>query len=544
MPDIPMSSLPSHSQWIGLTNAGTFSRRNENLRKLDEAIRLQSIPDVRAALITYLAEGDKDYVARNQTGIIDRLKTFVGLDADLEKEFDILEIPEVEEPASPFPPLSVAVTPLNPRIENVAEKLAMEISRLTEAQKQEALRHLSQARTNSLNLIKNSLTSMNQDLDRILGHIKIELVQNCVWFCQGMQQGITLFNRYHALDGEDRKFKVSIFKGIFGLFESLPFPLSLVGKVGGAVAGLLTVHSTQIQATELTIPSPQKLKDRMIAAAGAAYSNATTLGVSPATLAGHAAMIETFSNKFTDYAKKIATVFDDARVSIKDDDARRTYANTITLHLDQMDQETAITSHGTNEDFKILQLGTAIKQEFAPLEQVPKISQKEVELLVAVQLVADYAMAGLADNQVIHDMLPEELGALNIGQQFINLLSSKEIAIVQERPGANTSVAVYQSGKIPWDNRRYDVIALMLFFEWFKENINPFALLRPGVTFVAIQNYMAQYIKNLGVAMAAHISNDWSARTKITTTVRGVYHQVNYRQISVEHSTLGGLLKK
>lgn len=536
-------NIPSYSDWLNNTSGGFLSIRGPKLKALDELIRQQrraNDPALRDALSDYLAH--EDVGNRNRTLMIDRLISAVGLDKGfgdgLDSNFGVINldspsgqlswdsIPVVIEPPSPIPiPVSPQVDiPLDPWLQSDVENVfTVEI---TPADKARPVVDIQARREVKVNTLATKLTSMNSDLMQLEVEIRFKLLLGCQYFTLALHQGMEKFKELHRLDAQDKMFKVTIVKGIFGVLESLPFPLSALGKAGGAIAGLAQVD-TDWAGFKVTLPTPSGIKDRVIDAAATTFRNYSTINVQTSQLANHADTMVSFINDFDSYADVVINQLKAERSVIDNDSKRSSFARKLSTKLQSIDNVRQMGIPLGECLAKIDKLVRGINRQFDPLRRMPPVDVKEAQYWVTVQLIADYAMTGLCDNEntPIKAMAPKDLGGKVFGESFINFLASKEIGVLKIRETSFSSEAIYQGGQIPWDNRYYDVIALMLFLEWFQRKINPFDLLRPGFTAERIRGDISSYIRQLGIAMKAHATTT-TLGYKIASSVEGVHTQV------------------
>ncbi len=517
-----MSNIPSYTDWLNNTSGGVFSRRGPFLRSLDEKIQQRrDIPTIKAALEDYLAR--EDVGPRNGTGMIDKLIAAVGLGPKAtDSDFGVISlgisetIPDVIEPPNPIPVSPPVVVPVDPWLESEVEKVfTIEITPADQARPLIDIQARRDIRGNELAI---RLTSMNSDLIQLELEIRDRLVRNCINFTLAIQQGMEKFKELHLADAQDKQFKITIAKGIFGALESLPFPLSVLGKAGGALAGMADVD-TNWGGFKVTIPSPGGIKGAVEKAAKI-FKDTTTLNVQTDKLTNHAGMMEGFIRAFNKYTDDVLKNLEEKRKAIGNDASRKKLVQGVlskfqnARNLNTRDLREVSIEVGSKLR-TIDQLVKGINKQFEPLKRMPPIDIGELRLWITVQLIADYAMTGLCDNDniPIKNMTASDLGGKGFGEPFAKFLYSNEIKILELKETSGTTVATYARGRIPWEGRLYDVIAVMLFLEWFQRNINPFDLLRPDVTSGQFRKYISDYIKQLGIAMEKYQDKSFFRKT-------------------------------
>ncbi len=518
-----MSNIPSYSDWLNNTSAGVFSRRGPFLKALDEKIQhRRDISTIKAALEDYLAH--EEVGSRNGTGMIDKLIAAVGLGATATgNDFGVIAlgmneaIPDVIEPPNPIPvaPPPVEV-PVDPWLESQVEQ-AFTIE-ITPADQARPLIDFQARRDIKGNALAIKLTSMNSDLMQLELVISRKLVLICQYFTLAIQQGLEKFKELHLADAQDKQFQITVAKGIFSAIEALPFPLSVLGKVGGALASMADVD-TNWGGYKVTIPSPGGVKGA-VAEAAQTFKDKTTLNVQTGKLANHANTMTSFIQAFNSYKDDVLKNLEQKRKVIGDDPSRNRlvqgvlskFKNTRNLNAKDLNE---VSVEVGSKIRTIDQLVRGIKKQFKPLEDMPAVDIDELRIWMTVQMIADYAMTGLCDNDntPIKNMTASDLGGKGFGEPFAKFLYSDEVKILQLKETTGATVAIYAGGRIPWEGRLYDVIAVMLFLEWFQRNINPFDLLRPDVTTVKFRKYITDYIKQLGIAMEKYQDKSFFRKT-------------------------------
>jgi hypothetical protein len=514
-------SIPSYTDWLNNTSGGVFSARSPHLKALDELIKQRrSESEIKAALENYLAL--EDVGRRNNTGMIDKLIDAVGLGVqDTGSDFGVTTIPDVMEPPSPIPAAPPEEVTADSSFDNEVKRLfSIEI---TQEQSVAPVIDIQARRDTKYNALSNKLISMNSDLMQLELEIRHKLGMSCQYFILSLQQGLEKFKELHRLDAEGKQFKITIAKGIFQAMESLPFPISAVGKLGGAIAGLAQVDTTW-SAYKVELPTPDGVEGA-IKEAAKKFKDLTTVNVQTDKLANHADKITEFIKAFNNYTDDVINNLTQERSAIANDSKRSKLARNV---LEQLKTTSNLNDMGIivgRQQMIIDKLVKNINKKFDPLRRMPPIEISEVRMWITVQLIADYAMTGLCDNDniSIKNMTANDLGDKSFGDSFVDFLRSNEVQILEKRETSGTSAAIYQRGRIPWDGRPYDVIAVMLFLEWFQRNINPFDLLRPNVNQSQFKKYISDYIRQLGVAMQAHEARTTFKRSKTVDNVEAVH---------------------
>jgi len=532
-----MAGIPSYSDWMNNTNAGAFHRRGSLLRDLDEKIKQRrDIPTIRAALKRYLQNESEDSALRNRTGMVDQLIKAVGLGPrDTGDDFDVIAyngpVPDVKEPKPSLPESAPPPPRVDPRLEQEAQALNKVLTPriIAGLQKWKGLHKTYHDRVGYKNSLMTKMASMSGDLKSLRSDIQHKLHSTQMELKEALEQGIDKFKERHRAQAADVEFKITMAKSVFEAIETLPFPLSVVGKVGKAVAGALTVD-TQWTGYELTIPTPDTLKGK-IQQASEAINRMRTMNIATSEIKNPESFKIHFLEIFNEHKKSILDEFEKAESSISDDARRSALAQKFFENLRAFESKTDLNIVSVARERLIGRLGDSIKQQFEPFLRMPRVDIEKARAFVTLQLIADYAIYNvckLEKGEHIKTMQASDLAAKGkeLGKPFIDFLASKEAGfIIKFKEKSGTSVGIYAGGQIPWDESTNHAIAVMLFLEWFQRTINPFKLFHPQIDYDEFHKMISEYIRNLGLAMKRYETTEYGFKT--TSSVESVHRDVS-----------------
>lgn len=362
------------------------------------------------------------------------------------------------------------------------------------------------------------LGGMYTDLGIFKGRLNQKLATTLSNFTFCVQAGFNKFKELHRLDAEDLDFNLTIAKGIFSALEALPFPFSMIGKAGGAVAGQLETHKT-FGSFVLTVPTPggfkQACKDKI-----AGVMSYKVLNVSPKKLKDQDGVIFEFIDYFNQFNGAIDQAWDIQLSSIDDVVKREKLVSTRLGEIKASTVPAEVDRQVEEVKTSIQSLKDEIKKQFRDLEQFQPVAPQGTSIWITVGLIADYAIDGLCGGKDVKTMTIKELGKIRFSSAFAQFLYSEEVGILALKTTTGQSKAFYGRGQIPWDGSANHIIATMLYLDWFKRNHNPLELFAQKVKTAHYRMWSADYIRNLGAAMMAHKATAFETTAQLDAEIQ------------------------
>jgi len=312
------------------------------------------------------------------------------------------------------------------------------------------------------------------------------------------------FEEFFKASGKETEAKLSLAKSFFkAVADYAPFPISVVGKIGGAAVGLLHVD-TQIQQTRSIGQSEYFNSDIPTLVAATAKLDAvknwgtdlTRLGVNGSAISSSTTIKDTIDSA------KVATLT--ALIGVFTEAINETYGDNPSQMADKSTQFfSAVNTSNPNARpellsqltvHKITLLSDATRQAIVGMQSLPLIESKALQRYIELQLFAEY-MAQLAPGSDFDVTIPDAL---------INRLATSPFNLVTKKSGSGQSAQIYQSGKIPWQGHIRHKGAIILFFRWYAKNVNAFDIAVGRISISDVDAAITTTVKQIGTAIAAH----------------------------------------
>jgi hypothetical protein len=312
------------------------------------------------------------------------------------------------------------------------------------------------------------------------------------------------FEEFFKASGKETEAKLSLAKSFFkAVADYAPFPISVVGKIGGAAVGLLHVD-TQIRQTRSIGQSEYFNSDIPTLVAATAKLDAvknwgtdlTRLGVNGSAISSSTTIKDTIDSA------KVATLT--ALIGVFTEAINETYGDNPSQMADKSTQFfSAVNTSNPNARpellsqltvHKITLLSDATRQAIVGMQSLPLIESKALQRYIELQLFAEY-MAQLAPGSDFDVTIPDAL---------INRLATSPFNLVTKKSGSGQSAQIYQSGKIPWQGHIRHKGAIILFFRWYAKNVNAFDIAVGRISIADVDAAITTTVKQIGTAIAAH----------------------------------------
>jgi hypothetical protein len=585
-----MKPLPFRFEdWLEKTSAGVFAVRSAPLKTLDQALRTYDraasmhmaneahLLAVRDALLKFIAAEDArsgmeswKRSSRNRDRIIEDLVTAVGLGVTADHNdvqafaWDEAMVPEVSEPEldpivlppvpqidpqlearakrltagpearggltpSKLPQELAPPTPtVSPYPSPQAHQLARRPPRLPSRSEGVAPAELAPLSPSdaSVTHVRVEVESLNSDLIRLAGTFSEKLNADRSYYANCVTKGFKDFKDLHALESEAINFKLSLAKSAFEALKAAPFPFSILGSIGAAVVGQFKAD-TEWTSLRVELPTPAGIMGT-IEGAGKAFKEATTVGVSPGALNSQETVINTFLLHVENFRQDMKKGFEERIKPLDNWDNRRVLA-----------QQLAADAMRTNVDPRenaltfLRRIGDDISRLFDEFLRLSQSGLDDVSAWITVQMIADYALTGVCKDKDVKQMTVGELGGMAFGDPFARFLATPIVDVVRLKDKSGASADIYSGGKIPWNGSANHKIAIFLYLDWFRRNINPYLMLTGALHPRQVNHYSQEYIWNLGSAMKTHKATAFK-------NVQGIQQAVDRAAQSTSAASIGG----
>ncbi len=369
--------------------------------------------------------------------------------------------------------------------------------------------------------------------------------------------------------GKENEAKIGMAKSLFGALASYaPFPLSVVGKIGGAACGLLHASTSITQERALgphkyfdsNIPTLEKFNTKL----GAVKNWTTELtrlgvdgGVMPSGTSIHNAIdmargrtvtllnkvflesvSETYGLSPDDTANKGTEFYLKVEATLVPGGSRPTFAHAVRVPgpgparfvLPTHDKQAELKAQSQARPEAVAQMAinkttaifNATKEAIQSSGTLTVVNSATIQPFIELQLMAEY-LAVLIPNEDFTKAIPEAL---------IKRLENAPFELVQRKTGDGQTDKIYELKKLPWvAGHPRHVGALVYFFRWYKRSVNPFDLATGRVTATGVREAMATAIGEIGTAVQAHKvtrrgrsadTADWTRVAGDVARIRGV----------------------
>lgn len=511
-----MTEIPTYDQWMSDTAGSFYERRNDFLRALDQAIKdyhsrgknKTDLDIVRKTLYAYVTNHEQrkradswKHSIRNKRGAVERLMLAV-MDGPTPRIPDPPQEPE-PRPLPPPPPRVVSC----PQAKKLLDELSLQFKYMKETP-QEAILGPHETR------LYTAITSLSTDLGKLYCDVTAALERTRNNFLNSIQAGLETFVGLHTADAEDTSFKLNIASKVFSAMESLPFPLSVIGKAGGAITGLAKVETIGPHLNKLTVrmPQPEGIT-KAISDAAETFNQWRTVNVAPSKIGGLGNVRSQFVIHFQKFESSLKDAWKLETDRIGNDQARRALAREmVSTSLSKLRINAEMQTKVNNLEREIRSLGESIASKFKHFTDLNAIDHEQVGLWITISVIADYAISGLCgleENQAITSLDARTLGGKRFGDKFAEFLASDEVGLLEMKTSERKSSAIYGDGKIPWAGHPAHVVAVLLYLDWMKRTLNPFDLISKTTDISTFKRRSKEYIQQMGKIIQSNYESHW-----------------------------------
>ncbi|HEY4216795.1 MAG TPA: hypothetical protein VGM67_06630 [Gemmatimonadaceae bacterium] len=346
----------------------------------------------------------------------------------------------------------------------------------------------------------------------------------------------TEFEAFFRAVGKENEAKIAMAKSFFGALSSYaPFPLSIVGKVGGAACGLL---HTDVAIRQERVVGPHKYFDSNIPTLEkfntklGEVKNWTTdltrLGVAGGSLPSGTTLAGAIDIAKGRAVTLLNAVFLQAIAETYGSTPGEQAAKGTEFYL-KVQEGLGGVGGGAREELvaqmalnKANSIFNATKAAIGSVGALAVVNAEDIQPFIELQLMAEYLAA----------LMPGEDFTKAIPDALITRLESAPFNLIARKTKTTKSTAVYAAKKLPWiAGHPRHVGAIVYFFRWYKKSVNPFDIATGRVTTTGIRDAMGTAIAEIGTSVQAHHvkrrlrttdTADWTAVAREVALIRGV----------------------
>ena len=327
------------------------------------------------------------------------------------------------------------------------------------------------------------------------------------------------FEQFFKEQGKETEAKISMAKKLFkAIADYAPFPVSIVGKIGEAACGVLTVDTSISQTRRLGGPQYFNSDIPTLANASAKISKVTNwateltrLGVSSSTLPSSTSIadrLDSAKNNTIDvlikvFKQSVDEVYGDSPTAManKSTEFYRAVQDSMTDARTGVTAGPQLMTHMVVN--KITALSDATLKTLNSLGEMNLVESSVLQPFIELQLVAEYlALAAPADGSFDDFSIPDSL---------IKRLESAPHELILRKTGSGQSDDIYARHKIPWAGNIRHIGAIVIFFRWYAVSVNAFDIATGKTDAATVRTAMNAMIVKIGAALNTH---------KITRTAR------------------------
>ena len=305
--------------------------------------------------------------------------------------------------------------------------------------------------------------------------------------------------------------RINLASSMFGALESGPFPISLIGNIGSAVCSRLHVDTSIPQTREVgprqyfnaEIPFVEKV-NRKLQSASESVDELTRLGVNAHELSSAASLGNQLDQTMTLSAQVMERVIREAideayGHDLVDQEAKcLAFVQAYRTRIYGPDANVPLGTIEGKITAAIQQLEEGVSRVITGFQSnLDSVNSEGLQPLVELWLYAQYMAILAPDDEIDSVTIPDSL----IGR----LENSPHELILRKSRKHNQSARIYsEQKKIPWSAHPNHKGALVLFFRWFRREVNPFHVASGRLTVAMVQSEMRTTIARIGRAIGDH----------------------------------------
>jgi hypothetical protein len=319
------------------------------------------------------------------------------------------------------------------------------------------------------------------------------------------------FEELFSAQAKDTSFKVSLAKKLFNAIkEYAPWPLSLVGKAGEAICGVLHVDEDIRQIDVLGPPIYFGNKVPVLAKASEKIAtiknfaeDLTRVGVSNAKLDSAASIHDQIDTAKTKALEVLTAVFKQGVKDVFGDTVKEVEDKSLRYLLDVIYANPDVSDQGivALATTKISILAEKTVQSLDDLGAVTFLDAHTLQPFIELQLFAQL-MASIAPPST-------DIGAVAVPANLIARLNDKKHNLIRLKSEKGTSLLIYAQGYIPWADHPRHRAAVVLFFRWYAAKVNPFQIAFNKKTPRQALDAMRSVIGRIGVGLKDFEETHW-----------------------------------
>ncbi|WP_295552768.1 hypothetical protein [Limnohabitans sp. Rim8] len=297
--------------------------------------------------------------------------------------------------------------------------------------------------------------------------------------------------------------KIAMARKMFGaIAEHAPFPLSIVGKIGDAACGLAHVDKTISQTRQVggkqffnsDIPTLEKFSAKFEEVKDWG-SDLTKVGVHSSAVPNGASISQRIESAKMSTIKAMISTFEKSVFEVYGDTPSE-MANTSTSFFRNLPNPIDGPYRGLHPaglSQVVINKITALSDATIQTLDAWKMDQIESETLqpfIELQLIAVF-MAQKAPKE-------KDFDGFEIPDALIRRLENDPFKLISRKTGSSKSTDIFQKGMIPWAGNIRHIGAIVLFFRWYGEHVNPFLIATGTTSAQDVRKNMRSMIELIG----------------------------------------------
>ncbi len=315
----------------------------------------------------------------------------------------------------------------------------------------------------------------------------------------------TEFESFFRAAGKETEAKLGLAKSFFSaVADYAPFPVSVLGKIGGAAVGVLHVDTSISQTRRLgsevyfnsDIPALARASAKLAAVKNWG-TDLTRLGVSGNSISSATSIRDTIDAAKQGTLNALIGVFTEAIMETYGDspsdmaDKSTTFFQGVANSLPGARTE-LVTTAVVN---RITQLSNLTRESIRGMGALPLVGSETLQPFIELQLFAEY-LAQLA---------PGDDFDVSISDELIRRLEGEPFRLVIRKTGSGQTADIYRGKQLPWTSGHpKHVGGLILFFRWYAREVNAFHIAAGATTPERVRTAMGDTIVEIGQAISGH----------------------------------------
>jgi hypothetical protein len=312
-----------------------------------------------------------------------------------------------------------------------------------------------------------------------------------------------VFKEFFKAVGNENQAKIDMAGCLFKALEDYaPWPVSLIGKVGGAVVGQFHAPKDLLVGRKLEGPQYFNSDAPLLAKANAKLeaiknwkTDLTRIGVAPSALPTSSSLKIMFDSAKGSAIRALDKIYTDALADEYGDTPLEVEAKWKAFYL-KVSQSMPGAMDMQLSSLVVLKINKVCTEYKTALQKtmgtLAILDAETLQPFIEQYLFACYLEA----------YVPNDEFAISISDELIKRLEGGKIDLITRKTGSSQTAQIYASNKLPWaSGHPKHVGALVLYFRWYKDNINPFKIATGQVSVEEANKACRKTIATLGAAI-------------------------------------------